>query len=140
MRLIGVVEGKGLYARWNNQHNQVRYNIDGEDVAVYDMDSMTLSSPIVFRENTLSNELSANAKDTIQNLARKVNVDELKNDEEKYGNNSREYIAESLELDDEDIVSITEIELDKKLEKHSETAKKKDNKEKLATTKDIKIK
>ena len=42
MRLLGIVEKKGLYAKWNEKHTQIRYNLDGREVAVYDLDTNTL--------------------------------------------------------------------------------------------------
>ncbi|MBR3163660.1 MAG: hypothetical protein IKF17_06155 [Clostridia bacterium] len=146
MRFIGMVEGKGLYAEWNNSHNQIRFFLNGKSIAVYDTDIMNIiEDPIVFRNNTIANELSAEAKDQIQQLARKVDIEELKSDEEKYGNNSRDYIGEALHIDGKRIISLTEISLDEEVEENdkNENSLNKNNfeeKKKEATTKDIKIK
>ena len=143
MRYIGVVDGKGIYAKWNKTHNQVRIIIDGKNVAVYDADVMNImEDPIVFRNNTIANELSATSKDQIQQLARTVDVDELKSDEEKYGNDTRDNIARLLNIESKKITSITEIDLDEKTEKDETKPKvnEKEKEKKDATIKDIKIK
>ena len=143
MRFLGVIEGQGLYAEWNEKHNQIRYCLNGEYIAVYDLDSMRLEDPIIFRNNTLANELSADAKETIQKLARDVDVEQLKHDEEKYGKECRDNIGRVLNIEKKNIKSITEVDLDEEIEKKSEERpkiKEQNKKEKLATTKDIKIK
>ena len=143
MRFLGVVNKKGLYAKWNEKHTQIRYCLYGRDIAVYDLDSMRLEDPIVFKNNTLANELSADAKDKIQILARDVDIEQLKQDEEKYGKEGRESISRVLNIEKKNLKSITEVDLDEKIEKKSEekpNRKEQNKKEKLATTKDIKIK
>lgn len=143
MRFLGVVEGKGLYAKWNEKHTQIRYSLDGKEVAVYDLDSMRIEDPIVFRNNTLANELSSEAKDTLQQMAREVNIDELKEDEERYGKDGRDRISRTLNIEKKSIKSITEVDLEEEVEGKNETEpkrKEQDKKEKLATTKDIKVK
>lgn len=143
MRYIGTVEGKGLYAKWNNAHNQVRLTLDGENVAVYDINVMNImEDPIVFRNNTIANELSAKAKDQIQQLARTIDLDELKEDEEKYDNKTRDNIATAIGIESEKITSITEIDLNEEVEKDETDLNhnKMEEKKREATTKDIKIK
>ena len=116
MKFIGTVQDREVFAKWNNAHNQLRIIIDGKNVAVYDADVMNiLEDPIVFRNNTIANELSALAKDQIQQLARTVDVDELKEDEEKYGDDTRDNIAKVLEIPSKELVSITEIDLDEEI-------------------------
>ena len=142
MRLIGNVDGKGLYAEWNDTHNQIRYNLDGQEIAVYDMDVMNImETPIVFKNNTIANELSSEAKDKIQILARNVNIEELKEDESKYNKDKKRDIAETLQIDEEEITSITEVDLDEKVESdEKEDSLQIDEEKELATTKDIAIK
>ena len=142
MRLIGNVDGKGLYAEWNDTHNQIRYNLDGQEIAVYDMDVMNImETPIVFKNNTIANELSSEAKDKIQILARNVNIEELKEDESKYNKDKKRDIAETLQIDEEEITSITEVDLDEKVESdEKEDLLQIDDEKELATTKDIAIK
>ena len=143
MKFIGTVQDREVFAKWNNAHNQLRIIIDGKNVAVYDADVMnTLEDPIVFRNNTIANELSALAKDQIQQLARTVDVDELKEDEEKYGDDTRDNIAKVLEIPSKELVSITEIDLDEEIkeEDNSKVTNITEQKKNQATTKDIKIK
>lgn len=143
MRYIGNIQNRGLYAKWNNEHNQVRFIIDGKNVAVYDMDVMNiLEDPILFRENTIANELSAEAKDQIQQLARTVDVDELKDDEEKYGNDTRDNIAKTIKVERKNLVSITELDLDEEVEEDvtDKSPNTIEEKKRQATTKDINIK
>ena len=142
MRFLGVINKKGLYAKWNEKHTQIRYCLDGKDIAVYDLDSMRLEDPIVFKNNTLANELSAEAKDRIQLLARNVDIGQLKKDEDRYGKEGRESISRVLNIEKKNLKSITEVELDEEVEGSKTKSKKeeKNEKEKLATKKDIKIK
>ena len=144
MRYLGTVNGMGLYAKWNSAHNQIRFDLNGKGIAVYDIDVMNvMEDPIVFRNNTIANELSSEAKDRIQYLARNVNIDELKADEEKYGDDTRDTIAKALNIENKKIIGITEIDLDEVVdEENSNSLKDTDlkQKEKKATTKDIIIK
>ena len=143
MRYLGEVEGKALYAEWNNDFNQVRFILNEDYIAVYDSNIMKLmETPIVFRNNTIENELSAEAKDRIKQLAKEVNVDELQNDVKEYGNDTREAIGKALDIDSEDIKSLTEIDLDEEVEKDETDLNNNiiEQKEKEATTKDIQIK
>ncbi len=143
MRYIGNIEGKHLYAKWNDAHNQMWLNLDGEDVAVYDIDVMNvMEDKIVFKNNTIENELSAELKDKIQQLARAIDLDELKADEQKYGNDTRDNIAKAIGTESKDITSITELELDEELEEKENTLNnnKTEENKKQATTKDINIK
>ena len=143
MRLIGNVDGHGLYARWSEAHNQIIYAIDGEDIAIYDIDVMkVLEDNIIFKENTIANELSAQARDQIQQLARTVDIDELKSDEERYGINTRDNIGKALNIDSKKITSLTEISLDEEVEKDETELKqsKTEQKKRETTIKDINIK
>ena len=144
MRYICDIDGKRLYAKWNEAHNQLRLKLDRQDIAVYDTDVMNImEDPIVFRNNTTANELSAEIRDKIQQLARSINIDELKADEEKYGNDTRDSIAKAVGIEKKKILSVTEIDLDEKVkddEKETSNVSEAKQKEKYATTKDIKIK
>ena len=142
MRFLGIVEGKGLYAEWNKEYEQIRYNLDEEEVAVFSTKSMRQGDPVLFKSDIVENELSAEAKDTIKRLAREVNVNELKEDEERYGKKSREKISKAIGLDEDELSSVTEVDLDEEVEDENEIEEQLPTKEKeeLATTKDINIK
>lgn len=139
MKLIGEIDGKGLYVSYEGEGNLIKYNLDGEEIALYDLKIMRLEDPIVFRENTVENELSAQAKDMIQTLARDVDVEELKV-QEKDLDDYRSTLARTLGIKEKDMVSYTEIDLNEKVEDIDESEEKADNKEKLATTRDVNIK
>lgn len=136
MKFLGVVEGRGLYAKWNEKHNQIRYCIDGEDVAVYGLKSMTLSDKIIFRNNTLANELSGEAKDQIQTLAREIDVKELQ-EQEKDIDEYRHVLSVALGVDEKDLISYTEVNLDEKVQEKEKNIEKE---ERVATKKDINAK
>ena len=143
MRYLGEVEGNALYAEWNNDFNHVRLILNGNYIAVHDSNIMNImETPIVFRNNTIENELSAEAKDKIKQLAKEINVDELQTDAEKYGGDIKETIGKALDIESEDIKSLTEIDLDEEVDKDETDLNKNkiEEKKKEATTKDIQIK
>ena len=143
MRLIGNVDGHGLYARWNEAHNQIIYAIDGEDIAIYDINVMkVMEDNIIFKNNTIANELSAQAKEQIQQLARNVDIVELKSDEERYGNNTRDNIGRALNIESKKITSLTEVSLDEEVERDETDLNPNivEQKKHEATIKDINIK
>ena len=142
MRFLGIVEGKGLYAEWNKEYEQIRYILDEEEVAVFSTKSMRHGDPVLFKSDTIENELSAEAKDTIKELAGKIDANELKEDEERYGKKGRERISKAIGQDKDKISSVTEIDLDEEVEEENEIKEQLPNKEKekLATTKDINVK
>ena len=118
-------------------------------VAVYDLDSMNpMDDPIVFMNNSIANELSANIKDKIQKLARKVDIAELKSVRKSYSRSTQENILDALGIEKGHMISLTEIDLNQKVKtrainenkKEKKEGEKLNKKEKLATTKDIKIK
>lgn len=142
---VGAVLGKSLFAGWDKKHNQIRFYMDEQNIAVYDLDVMNIiDDPIIFRNNTIANELSAKAKDLIQKIAKTVELEKLKNNEENYGIRARENLARVLGINRENLVSITEIDLDQEIERKKNTTKSKkeiiQEKKKQSTTKDIKIK
>lgn len=139
MKFLGIIEGKGLYAEWNDEYKQIRYNLDGEEIAVFDMKKMRIEDKIIFRENTLANELSAEAKDMIQTLARDIDLKELQ-EQEKDLEDYRNTLSVALDIDEEDLISYTEIDIEEKEESKENVTKNEKEQEKLATTKDINIK
>ena len=144
MKFLGLIKGQGLYASWNEEHNQIRYNLDGQDIAVYDLDVMDpIEDPILFMNNTNANELSAEIKDQIQYIARKIDIEKLKEYERTYSKDTQSTLEELLGIEKGHIVSIAEIDLNEEIESQAQGEnKKKDKKrgEKQATRKDIKIK
>ena len=106
MKYLGTIDGKKLYAEWNESQNQLLFILDGKRIALYDMKVMNvMEAPIVFRDNTIANELSAEAKDEIQRLARSIDVQEIKAAEDRDWNSEREQIARVLDVEEESIKS-----------------------------------
>ena len=91
MKYLGVITNKNkkqyVYAKWDGE--QVKYIVENSEVAVYDPDVM--EDPILFMNNTKANELSAQAKETIQKFAENININEIKEIEEQYGERKRNY-------------------------------------------------
>lgn len=151
MKFLGTVKNgsstKDLYAKWDGE--QVKYIVEGFEVAVYDPDVM--EEPILFMNNTKANELSAETKDAIQQFAENVDVEELKSMATRYDESKQEEIADTLGLEKEQVGSLTEVDLRQKVRVKKESAKEESKrrkklddlqheKEKLYTTKDINIK
>lgn len=136
MRLLGFVDDKPLFVEWNSEYNQVRYILEDEEIGVYDPNRMTEDMKIIFFNDTNENKLSAEIKETIKELAKDVDANILKEDAEKYGEVKLEEIEEAIELEeDEEIDSITEIDLDedeeeKEKEKEEEIEEKEQEEEK----------
>ena len=142
MKYLGTIEERDLYVQWDDEHKQMWFSLDGEKIALYDMKVMNVrEDPIVFRDNSIANELSAEAKDEIQRIASSLDIEEVKADEERK-NKERENIAKALDDDIESIKSVTEVSLDEELERDKSDEKDSDmeQEEKQATTEDINIK
>ncbi len=116
MKYLGVITNKNkkqyVYAKWDGE--QVKYIVENSEVAVYDPDVM--EDPILFMNNTKANELSAQAKETIQKFAENININEIKEIEEKYGERKRKELSKVLGIEKKKIKSITEADLDQKVE------------------------
>lgn len=142
MKNLGIIEGKVLSVRWDNENNQLWFMLDGEEIALYDMDVMDImQNPIVYRNNTIENELSAEAKDEIQKYARDINLEEIKKSEERE-NDEREHFARALDIEKDSIKSITEVNLEQEVEEDEKDSQDRDTnqEENQATTQDINIK
>jgi len=154
MEYLGEIDGKWLFVRWDEEHHQVIYSLDDQDVAVYDIDVMDpMKEEIVFiegneKDDTIENALSGEIKETIQKMAKEVDFYELRERARVYDVQKQEEILQTIDAEDEDFVSITEMDLDQevreKKDDKEENEKNEDESEKdekeYATTGDIKIK
>lgn len=143
-KLLGKVESKKLFAYWDR--DQIKFSIDGIDIGVYDPKIMR--EPILFMDNSLANELSAEAKDKIEAFARNVKVGEIQEFSKNYSKKAKSKIAEAAGIEEDKLIGITEIDLDEKVkpkEVEQQSKKKKSDKSeekenKRLTTEDVNIK
>lgn len=152
MKFLGNIDGdkqERLYAMWDGK--QVKYILDDDEIGVYAPDVM--EAPILFMNNTKANELSAEVKDTIQNLAKNLNLEELKEMEKKYDKNKQQELAEVLGIEREQVKSISEVDLKQKVktvkekpeekregEKRKEKGKTDTKEKEEMTTKNVNVK
>ena len=76
MNILGIIEidGQNKYLNIEKDRNLYKYYLDEQFIGVYDPTKM-IEDKIIFRENTIENELSADAKDKIKVL--KITVQHL---------------------------------------------------------------
>ena len=144
---LGIVNEKNLYATWDGE-NYI-YTIDGEKIGVYN--PKVTDDRILFLNNTKANELSAEAKDTIQSILNEADFEQMNEMANKYGSdNKKEEMVLALGWKDRNIKSITEVDLDEKVvsddidekDKEKITKAKKEDKqeEKYQNVSDVNVK
>lgn len=138
MNILGIIEidGQNKYLNIEKNRNLYKYYLDEQFIGVYDPTKM-IEDKIIFRENTIENELSADAKDKIVQFLEDEEIGEiLKNiefetdeieenkNEKGIGNKEKkkeEKPKEEKEKNEEEINK--EEELEEKPEKHVNTVK-----------------
>ena len=140
MKFLGAVDEKGLYASWNEEYGQIRFYLDGQEIAVFDTKKMRPEDPILFKNDTIANELSARVKEKIQNLTKELDIQEFI-EQEKDIDDYRNALSVAVGIDEKEIISSTEISLDEKVvEKEEVKQDKTKDKEKSPTIKDVNAK
>ena len=133
----------------SKKNGKYEYFLDNENIGIYDPITMYgMEEKILFKENTLENELSGNIRDEIVNLVDVIDEEELENIQPDYKKEQVDVLEKLLQLEDnEDITRIATVKLDEKIEEKSneeEEKKRKENtnkKEKIiGTEKDVTIK
>ena len=144
MKMLGIVtiEDKEeiLYVK-NIDNDRYVYYLGEKEIGGYDKD-VTMQK-IIFKENTIENELSAEIKDKINKVLEDISLEEIQGTRRDYGKERVEYIKEALGLEkDEEISKILEIDLGQELGKRFEekNKEKEKNKIKYSTEKDVNIK
>lgn len=133
----------------SKRNSKYEYFLDNKSIGIYDPITMYgMEEKILFKENTLENELSDSIKDEIVNLVDTIDEEKLENLQPDYEKEQVDVLEELLQLDDdEDITRIATVKLDEEIENkpsEEELKKKKqveDEKEKvIGTEKDVTIK
>ena len=133
----------------SKKNGKYEYFLDNENIGIYDPITMYgMEEKILFKENTLENELSGNIRDEIVNLVDVIDEEELENIQPDYKKEQVDVLEKLLQLEDnEDITRIATVKLDEKIEEklnEEEEKKRKENtnkKEKIiGTEKDVTIK
>ena len=144
MKMLGIVtiEDKEeiLYVK-NIDNDRYVYYLGEKEIGGYDKD-VTMQK-IIFKENTIENELSAEIKDKINKVLEDISLEEIQGTRRDYGKERVEYIKEALGLEkDEEISKILEIDLGQELGRRFEekNKEKEKNKIKYSTEKDVNIK
>ena len=130
------------------KNDKYEYFLDNKSIGIYDPITMYgMEEKILFKENTLENELSDNIKDEIVNLIDNIDENELKNIQPNYEARQVDALEKLLQIDDDEAITrIATVRLDEKLEdkEKEEQKKEKENIEEkqkiLGTTKNVTIK
>ena len=129
MKILGTVntdEGeKALYVK-NIDDDRYVYYLGDNEIGGYDKD--VSMQKIIFKENSIENELSAEIKDEINKILEDVSLEEIQETEKDYEQEKVGEIKDILGLEDEEqIERIAEIDLEQEF---IEDAKEKNEKEK----------
>lgn len=150
MKYIGKIkvgeEEKTLSVTKKN--DKYEYFLDNKSIGIYDPITMYgMEEKILFKENTLQNELSGNIKDEIVNLIDNIDENELKNIQPNYEARQVDALERLLQIDeDETITRIATVKLDQEIEDKEKKEQKRekenidDQQKILGTTKDVNIK
>ena len=147
---VGHVGSKEVFVTWDDNFNQVRFLVAGQMIAVCNIDVMNpMEDPVVFTSNTIANELSAEARDQIRNIAKGLDIRKIKEVYKNYNRDKQKVLEKELHIERRHLVSFTEIRLDQKvktLKKQQKVTKREKTqqelfpKEKNHTVKDINVK
>lgn len=133
----------------SKKNGKYEYFLDNENIGLYDPITMYgMEEKILFKENTLANELSSNIRDEIEDLVDILDEEELEEMQPDYEKEQVDVLEQLLQLEEnEDITRIATVKLDEKIENkqnEEELKKKKDTKNEtekvLGTEKDVTIK
>ena len=146
MKILGTVntdEGeKVLYVK-NIDNDRYVYYLGDNEIGGYDKD--VSMQKIIFKENSIENELSAEIKDEINKILEDVSLEEIQETEKDYEQEKVGEIKDILGLEDEEqIERIAEIDLEQEFieDTKEKNEKEKDENEsiKFATEEDVNIK
>lgn len=146
MKILGTVntdEGeKALYVK-NIDDDRYVYYLGDNEIGGYDKD--VSMQKIIFKENSIENELSAEIKDEINKILEDVSLEEIQETEKDYEQEKVGEIKDILGLEDEEqIERIAEIDLEQEFieDPKEKNEKEKDENEsiKFATEEDINVK
>lgn len=146
MKILGTVntdEGeKALYVK-NIDNDRYVYYLGDNEIGGYDKD--VSMQKIIFKENSIENELSAEIKDEINKILEDVSLEEIQETEKDYEQEKVGEIKDILGLEDEEqIERIAEIDLEQEFieDTKEKNEKEKDENEsiKFATEEDINVK
>ena len=133
----------------SKKNGKYEYFLDNENIGLYDPITMYgMEEKILFKENTLANELSSNIRDEIEDLVDILDEEEIEEMQPDYEKEQVDVLEQLLQLEEnEDITRIATVKLDEKIENkqnEEELKKKKDTKNEtekvLGTEKDVTIK
>ena len=133
----------------SKKNSKYEYFLDNENIGLYDPITMYgMEEKILFKENTLANELSSNIRDEIEDLVDILDEEEIEEMQPDYEKEQVDVLEQLLQLEEnEDITRIATVKLDEKIENkqnEEELKKKKDTKNEtekvLGTEKDVTIK
>ena len=146
MKILGTVntdEGeKALYVK-NIDDDRYVYYLGDNEIGGYDKD--VSMQKIIFKENSIENELSAEIKDEINKILEDVSLEEIQETEKDYEQEKVGEIKDILGLEDEEqIERIAEIDLEQEFieDTKEKNEKEKDENEsiKFATEEDVNVK
>lgn len=146
MKILGTVntdEGeKALYVK-NIDDDRYVYYLGDNEIGGYDKD--VSMQKIIFKENSIENELSAEIKDEINKILEDVSLEEIQETEKDYEQEKVGEIKDILGLEDEEqIERIAEIDLEQEFieDPKEKNEKEKDENEsiKFATEEDVNVK
>lgn len=131
----------------SKMNGKYEYFLDNKNIGIYDPITMYgMEEKILFKENTLANELSSDIRDEIEDFVDILDEEELEKMQPDYEREQVEVLENFLQLEEnEDITRIATVKLDEKIEieqNEEELKKKKENKNEkvLGTEKDVTIK
>lgn len=131
----------------SKMNGKYEYFLDNKNIGIYDPITMYgMEEKILFKENTLANELSSDIRDEIEDLVDILDEEELEKMQPDYEREQVDVLENFLQLEEnEDITRIATVKLDEKIEieQNEEDLKKKkenENEKVLGTEKDVTIK
>lgn len=151
MKYIGKIkiEEEEKILSISKKNGKYEYFLGNKNIGIYDPITMYgMEEKILFKENTLANELSSDIKDEILNLVDILDEKELENIQPDYEREQVDVLEQLLQLEEnEDITRIATVKLDEEIEieqNEEDLKKKKENKNEkekvLGTEKDVTIK
>lgn len=118
----------------SKMNGKYEYFLDNKNIGIYDPITMYgMEEKILFKENTLANELSSDIRDEIEDFVDILDEEELEKMQPDYEREQVEVLENFLQLEEnEDITRIATVKLDEKIEieqNEEELKKKKEKRE-----------
>ena len=101
----------------SKKNSKYEYFLDNENIGIYDPITMYgMEEKIIFKENTLKNELAGSIKEEIVNLVDILDEEELEEMQPDYEKEQVDVLEQLLQLEEnEDITRIATVKLDEKI-------------------------